>query len=258
VKRERQNKRGVRDRVVELLRVPAGELQDNPRNWRRHPERQRAALRGLLREIGYADALLARRNGDALILVDGHLRRSLDPNQVVPVLVLDVSEQEADTLLAALDPLAALANPDSGALAELLERVQTSSSAVRELLESVAKEAGLPVRSPLRDPEDAPVLPEVARTRPGDLWALGEHRVLCGDATRLAHMAALMQGNEADLMWTDPPYGVDYVGKTKQSLRIQGDRRGPPSSCRPPSPPRTRCFAPARPSTWPIPLAPFR
>jgi hypothetical protein len=76
----------MRDRVVELLRVRAGDLAPNPRNWRRHPERQRAALRGLLRQIGYADALLARREGDSLALIDGHLRQSLDPEQIVPVL----------------------------------------------------------------------------------------------------------------------------------------------------------------------------
>ncbi len=86
----------------------AGELAPNPANWRRHPPSQRAALRALLRQIGYADALLARR---------------LDPDQVVPVLVVDVTAEEADTLLATLDPLAALARPDAPALAALLERV---------------------------------------------------------------------------------------------------------------------------------------
>src|SRR5439155_20975893 len=129
----------VPDRVVELIRVPAGELVANPRNWRRHPQRQRAALRGILREIGYADALLARRHGDDLVLIDGHLRQSLDPDQVVPVLVLDVSAAEADTLLATLDPLAGLAQADGGALAELLGRVQTSSRAVQDLLHELAR-----------------------------------------------------------------------------------------------------------------------
>src|SRR5207247_3753785 len=102
----------VRDRVVERVRIRAGNLAPNPANWRRHPEGQRAALRALLKDIGYADALLARRDGGGLILIDGHLRQSLDPDQVVPVLVLDVSEAEADTLLATFDPLAALAQPD--------------------------------------------------------------------------------------------------------------------------------------------------
>lgn len=136
---------GIRDRVVELVRVRAKDLGANPRNWRRHPERQRAALRGVLKEIGYADALLARREGDELVLIDGHLRKSLDPEQVVPVLVLDASEQEANTLLATLDPLAALAETDPDALATLLSEIETSSEAVRELLDSLAAAAGIPL-----------------------------------------------------------------------------------------------------------------
>src|SRR2546427_8546883 len=79
----------IRDRVLELRRVRAGDLREHPGNWRRHPERQRRALSDLLEEIGYADALLAREVEGELVLVDGHLRRSLDDDQVVPVLVLD-------------------------------------------------------------------------------------------------------------------------------------------------------------------------
>jgi hypothetical protein len=72
---------------MELRRVRAGDLVPNPANWRRHPQTQRSALRGVLRQIGYADALLAREVDGSLVLIDGHLRRSLSPNDVVPVLV---------------------------------------------------------------------------------------------------------------------------------------------------------------------------
>lgn len=216
----------VRDRVVELVRVRAGDLQANPSNWRRHPDGQRSALRGLLREIGYADALLARRDSERLVLIDGHLRQSLDPEQVVPVLVLDVSEEETDTLLATLDPLAALATADPEALASLLERVHTSSQAVQDLLDSLAKDAGLRLVSPPADPEDIPSLPDSPRTSPGDLWVVGEHRLLCGDATSATDMARLVTGKAAEVLWTDPPYGVQYVGKTKRALRIAGDVAG--------------------------------
>lgn len=215
-------KGAIRDRIVELVRVRAAELAPNPANWRRHPERQRAALRALLREIGYADALIARRDGERLVLIDGHLRQSLDADQIVPVLVLDVSEAEADKLLATLDPLAALAKPDSEALAELLERVRSSSKAVTELLEGLARGAGLPLIRPLRSPDDVPVAPSPL-TRPGDLWALGSHRLLCGDATAPQDLDRLMDGASAEVLWTDPPYGVDYVGKTPRALRISGD-----------------------------------
>ena len=82
-----------RDRIKELRRVAARELVPNPKNWRRHPARQAAALRGVLQEIGYADALLARLLPDGrLMLIDGHLRAETTPDQLVPVLVLDVDE----------------------------------------------------------------------------------------------------------------------------------------------------------------------
>lgn len=90
----------IRDRVVELRRVPVRDLLPNPRNWRRHPPAQPAALRGALDEIAYADALLARETDTGLELIDGHLRAETTPEAVVPVLVLDVTEAEAYKLLA--------------------------------------------------------------------------------------------------------------------------------------------------------------
>lgn len=215
--------REVRDRVIELVRVRAKELQPHPANWRRHPERQRAALRGLLRQIGYADALLARREGERLVLIDGHLRRSMDPEQVVPVLVLDLDEREAELMLSTLDPLASMATPDPVVLADLLDRVKASSAAVRELLESVAKGAGIALAHLRKDPDQLPEVSE-PRAKPGDLWELGPHRLLCADARRKQDLARLMGGARADVLWTDPPYGVDYVGKTPRALRIAGDR----------------------------------
>ena len=76
----------IRDRVVELRRVRARDLLPNPKNWRRHPKVQADALRGLLDEIGIADALLARELPDGrLQLIDGHLRAETMPDEEVPV-----------------------------------------------------------------------------------------------------------------------------------------------------------------------------
>jgi len=163
-----------------------------------------------LSEIGYADALLAREQDGSLVLVDGHLRRSLDPDQVVPVLVLDVSEEEADKLLLTLDPLAGLAGSDPGRLSDLLDRVSTSSAAVRELLDAVARSAHLPARRGLTSPDAAPPLPAVAKTVPGDLWIMGPHRLLCGDATSPQDVERLLEEARPLLTVTDPPYGVGY------------------------------------------------
>ena len=139
---KRRNAPGFRDRVVELRRVRAGELLDHPRNWRTHPKRQREAIRSVLTEIGYADALIAREQDGRLVLIDGHLRRSLHPDQVVPVLVLDVTEAEAELLLSTLDPLAGLAGSNPDALRDLLSRVSSSSEEVRQLFAEMMARAG--------------------------------------------------------------------------------------------------------------------
>jgi len=63
--------------------------------------------------------------------------------------------------------------------------------------------------------KDADAIPEnvEAKTKPGDLWLLGEHRLFCGDCTDPKNIERLMQGEKADMVFTDPPYGVDYAGK---------------------------------------------
>jgi hypothetical protein len=129
----------IRDRIKELRRVRAKVLRPNPRNWRTHSAAQRDALRGVLAEIGYADALLARECQDGgLVLLDGHLRAETTPDSEVPVLVLDLDEAEADKLLATLDPLAAMAGADKEQLDSLLREVQTDNDAVQRLLDELS------------------------------------------------------------------------------------------------------------------------
>lgn len=64
----------------------------------------------------------------------------------------------------------------------------------------------------LTDPDEVPELPSDPVTQSGDLWILGEHRLLCGDSTKAEDVARLMDGAKADMIFTDPPYGVDYEG----------------------------------------------
>lgn len=134
----------IRDRIRELRRVKASELRPNAMNWRTHPKAQRDALMGLLAEVGYAGALIAREDDDgSLILIDGHLRAETTPDAEVPVLVLDVTEAEAAKLLATLDPVAAMAGADAAKLDALLRDVRTGNEAVAALLTDTAGKAGL-------------------------------------------------------------------------------------------------------------------
>ena len=128
----------IRDRIKELRRVKANELLPNPKNWRTHPIEQQDALKGVLAEVGYADALIARETPDGLMLVDGHLRAETTPDADVPVLVLDINEAEADLMLATLDPLAAMAGRDEERLDELLSTVTSDNDTVNALLQTLA------------------------------------------------------------------------------------------------------------------------
>ena len=128
----------IRDRIKELRRVKASDLIPNPKNWRTHPVEQQDALRGVLADVGYADALLARETAEGLMLVDGHLRAETTPDAEVPVLVLDIDEAEADLMLATLDPLAAMAGRDEDRLGELLATVTSDNDTVNALLQAVA------------------------------------------------------------------------------------------------------------------------
>jgi hypothetical protein len=135
---------GFRDRIKELRRVPASSLKPNPKNWRTHPQAQQDALRGILSEIGIADAVLARELPDgSLMLIDGHLRAETVADAMVPVLVLDVDEAEADKMLATLDPLASMADADASKLDELLSNIDTGSEALQQLLARTSAQAGL-------------------------------------------------------------------------------------------------------------------
>ena len=127
----------MKDRVKELRRVPASELRANPKNWRRHPPAQEAALRGVLEDIGFADAVSARETPNGLVLIDGHLRQEVMGDQPVPVLIVDVTEEEADKMLLTYDPLAMMAHADTDQLLGLLRDNPFESQAVADMLEAL-------------------------------------------------------------------------------------------------------------------------
>jgi DNA modification methylase len=80
------------------------------------------------------------------------------------------------------------------------------------------------VTAGLTDEDDVPEVPAEPVTKAGDVWLLGSHRVLCGDSTVVENVAVLLGQSRADLVFTDPPYNVDYSGYTEEKLKIQGDK----------------------------------
>lgn len=198
--------------VMEQLRLEwrrASELTENPRNWRRHPKAQTVALESVMREVGWAGALLYNEATGRLI--DGHLRREMAGDDEVPVLVGSWTEEQERLILATFDPIAALAEADKDNLGELLRSIQSEDEQIRALLETIARQEHVPLfKDGLTDPDDVPPEPTEVYIQRGDVWLLGEHRLMCGDSTNAEDVGRLMGITKAVLFATDPPYGIDY------------------------------------------------
>ena len=203
----------IRNRIKELRNVLASSLTPNPKNWRTHPQAQSEAMRGILAEIGYADSLIARELPDGtLMLIDGHLRAETTPDEMVPVQIVDLTEAEADKLLLSLDPLAAMAESNAAAMQQLCDDAETNNAALQAMWDEMQANVEKPAVAIVED--NVPEPPVDPITKPGDLWILGDHRVLCGDSTKAEDVVRLMDGAKADLCFTSPPYSDqrEYCG----------------------------------------------
>ena len=170
----------------------------------------------MLDTVGYvAQVIVNQRTGH---LVDGHLRveEALSHGQpAIPVVYVDLSEDEERLVLASLDPLAAMATTDEAKLRELLAEVSVDSEALAAMLAALAPAEP---KDGLTDPDDVPEPPDEAVTQPGDLWLLGDHRLLCGDAGSEADLDRLLDGVTVDLFLTDPPYNVKVEPRSNNAI----------------------------------------
>ena len=208
-----------RNRIVGAGDEAPDQLVANPRNWRTHPGAQRDALRGSLSTVGWVQQVLVNRTTGHV--VDGHARveEAISRNEpTVPVLYVELTPEEEALVLASLDPIGAMAERDDARLTELLAELNVDDAGLAALLDSLAPQQP---KSGLTDPDDVPAIPAEPYVKSGELWLLGEHRLLVGDAT--TDLARLMGEAKADCIWTDPPYGVAYVGKTRDALVIEND-----------------------------------
>lgn len=124
-----------RNRIVRFdPAVDPNDLAPNPRNPRLHPEQQKAAMRGILSEVGWVGCAIYNLRTQRLI--DGHERReeAISASQTMPVLYVDLDLEEEKLVLASFDPLASMANYDNTKLDELLSQVSTGSEAIAQML----------------------------------------------------------------------------------------------------------------------------
>jgi DNA modification methylase len=210
-----------RNRIVGSGEEAPDQLVANPLNWRTHPGSQRAALRGSLGTVGWVQQVMVnQRTGN---VVDGHARveEAISRQEAsVPVLYVDLEPDEERLVLASLDPIAAMAQRDDDRLRDLLADLEVDDPGLQALLDS------LETKEPkvgLTDPDDAPDLGDGSNIQRGDLFALGDHRLMCGDSTDQGDVARLYGQDRAALVFTDPPWNVDYQGGSKKREALAND-----------------------------------
>ncbi len=133
-----------RSRIVGNGEVEPASLQGHPENWRLHPEAQKSALSGALRELGWIQQVVVNERTGRLI--DGHLRVALAlqaEETTIPVLYVDLSEDEECLALVTLDPIAMLAEANKEALAGLLHQVQSGEAGLQAMLSQLGQDEGI-------------------------------------------------------------------------------------------------------------------
>jgi DNA modification methylase len=212
--------------------LPLERLVPNPRNPNKHPKTQIALLARIIEAQGWrAPITVSTRSG---FIVRGHgryLAAGALGCETAPVDFQDyANEAEEWADLIADNRLSELAETDEGLLRDLLAEINASEFDPSltgydedQLMRLLMNPGGNPG---LTDEDEVPEVQKTAVTRPGDIWLLDRHRVMCGDATNPEDIAKLMGGEKAYMVFTDPPYNVDYEGKTQERLRIQNDKLG--------------------------------
>ena len=211
---------------------PIERLLPYKRNARTHSARQIQQIAASIAEFGFNNPVLVDAEGQ---IIAGHGRvlaaQQLKLSQVPVIVLSHLTENQkcafriADNQLAlngAWDPeLLSLELKALAAAAELaLDLTGFDPQELARLLTEQATDPGLV------DPDLAPALPRVPVTLAGDLWILGDHRLLCGDATDKAALDTLLADETANMVFTDPPYNVAYQGKTARKLQIHNDALG--------------------------------
>ena len=211
---------------VETESISVGELLNDPANVRQHGARNLETIKASLARFGQQKPIVVDASG-VVVAGNGTLAAARELGwQSVHVVRSALTGSDRTAYAIADNRTAELAEWDDAALAEQLSALAIDDA---ELLAAAGYDPG--ELEALADAvvgggevveDEAPEPPADPVTQPGDLWQLGDHRVLCGDSTRAEDVARLMGGEKVDVVFTDPPYGANVQGG-KQKSNIAGD-----------------------------------
>ena len=209
------------------ITVKVKDLIPYARNSRTHSEEQVTQIASSIREFGFTNPVIIDKQNN---IIAGHGRllaaQKLGIKEVPCVVVTGWTEAQKKAYIIADNKLALNAGWDEKMLSLEFDELQdlgfdlslTGFSGDEILaLKPLEEVVGL------TDEDDVPEAPEVPKTVLGDIWLLGDHRLMCGDSTSIDAVDKLMDGKKADMWLTDPPYNVAYEGKTKDALKIKND-----------------------------------
>jgi DNA modification methylase len=215
-----------------VVAMPVASLVPYAANARTHSDAQVAQIAASIAEFGFVNPVLVDAAG---VLVAGHGRvlaaKRLGLASVPAIRLAHLTEAQVRALRLADNQIALNSGWDEALLAAELARIRDEDVVDLDVLGF----SGLELDQLLAAADggddaaldEAPPLPEVPITRPGDLWICGPHRVLCGDATKLEDVKrALGDGRLADMGFLDPPYNVAYTGGTPAKMTIANDALG--------------------------------
>lgn len=213
---------------IAIVRKPIADLTEDPSNARKHDTRNLEAITASLRAFGQVEPLVVQASTGLVIGGNGRLAamRAMGWTEC-EVVELDIDATQATRLAIALNRTGELAQWDDEILAKLLQTIpetdlQEVGFSAGDLQSLIAK---LDVANANLDDDDAPEVPETPTTQPGDLWILGDHRLLCGDSTSTSDVERALGGRTPFIMVTDPPYGVSYDPEWRHESGLNDSER---------------------------------
>ncbi len=205
----------------EICDINMADLKPAPYNPRDISNDALSGLRHSLEKFGYVDLLVVNKRN--MRIISGHQRYKIlqaDGVETVTAILVDVDEIQEQAMNVTLNSTE-ITGQWTAALIPLLERLRNEASddyinlRLKNLRDSVGDMGVENLGDGKTLPDDIPSPPEKTITQKGDLWILGNHRLLCGDSTNDEDVARLMDGQKASLFATDPPYCVDYTGANR-------------------------------------------